>query len=1120
MTIPFYVAGVYGANVLYPKEYHGGDDVNGYIRKNDYMYFRVDVAIDDDTEITNNQVLFGLANLEFNCKPGTYYTGDCDFTVPADTRSDAERYLINVYADDWVPGDDPVLSLDNFLYVDEIAPVVDSLSIESPLPSSDGSVVIKYTVRDRAVQDCTGISKIEFYENNLDYALTRTPDHEEEIDGNPGVCTKTGYVTYTTGISKGTVKLCALPYDNFGQNAVDLDTLPSNYLDTWCIDFTVDQEVPNVIAGTLKIIDDEGREVAPGPSTGFFGSGGRKVTISVDVLEDSLVSVYGDFSQLNKNPSIAAGYVHMLASCVPDPVTPDLKTCTWGSAPNYIELEPDVSLTTVSKPITITATDSSVPPNEGLIVIPKNFKLDSIGPEVTKIETLFYDSAEDVYYSNASGNTFIASITENGIGIEPEDISLHLKDVVAVAADNCTETGAGLWGCIWYNFPAKDISDTKITEEGIIGAYIDTSDSSDIIGNPVIQQYREDIVFDLFSPSVASKDKATTNTFGFYSNGYTLTITADVKDMSPVTATANLEDVVLGAGESRVQCTAVSGDVGELRTWRCEWSDVINTTSVGDIEVDILFEDFVGYTSEDSITIPIAVEETEEVPDFFSLGFMEEYLVPIDKGIICNADCSQQYLASEFYPQIAPFYLDLGGGEMNCPGTLTILPDTVIIDGCEATFMMNEDADHPGSFIGFITYQIDVDPLLMNFIATEDYVTLAPDCYLKFKVKCETPAGTKVYAWSEAELITLNVPFSETTTPDTPEDFTDIIDRIERDFEGLFNVIDTLNKILTLLNNICQIRGMVTTILQTIALIGIGFSLCTDAGSPYCTPIEATARGITGGYGAWWEEFQQKLYLQEICGFVNCAGRDAGAPAETVPDLPYGYDLMCKETAGGGQQCNAKPKKLCDWLRVWSWLGAQTLARGGSGEFAGSLSAFQADTLTLSKRSLLFAGLCGCIPGVVYNIRKWLEIECWRGICYRDLIPTGAVTKQDCEKQHDYNMCVYIMGVFAPLFAVVEAPIAAIAEFLLNPIATGWEAVRMLTYHTCRQASVTGPCATGSGTCFALKWESGCKWYMVWQTLTNIAEVTQYEDQLGQMEWNWDDVKQGDQTSYCSILFK
>ena len=1121
ITIPFYVS---GANVLNIVENSGEDGVNGYIRENDLMHFKVEAAIDGDSEISNDQVLFGMAGLEFECRPGSFYTGECEYTTTKDVRSDSERYLINLYADGWIPGDPAVKTLDNFLYIDRDAPRVTKVYVENSQPASDGRVVVSYTVSDSSGGGCTGIRNIEFYDNNLNNVMLRDSDHNLVIDGSPGDCTKSGFGVYTTGISFGPGKVCILPYDNFGQSAFELGTLPPDYDDVtnlnnrWCVEFDIDSNAPNVVGGSLKIIDENtGEEVNPGASTGYYNTGGRMVSIKVDIIEDGLATVYADFSQLNRDPPIAMSYqylpLNLLTHCT-DKDALNLRTCTWTN----IQLNPDGDGNQI---ISITAIDNSFPPNEATQTVTRYFKLDNIGPLPTDISTLFYDSANQVTYSNASGNIFTADFSEDDSGLDAGGIELHLYDFPSsTPADNCTETSPGLWSCLWNNFPTKADSDDLITSEGIIEAYIYPSTSGDVLGNSVVQKYPEDVVFDLYSPviDVADITKSSDNAFGFFSNDYELTIVAEVTDMSPVRATANLEDITVGAGEPSVQCVPTSGDVGETRTWQCTWITTIDTTLVDDVIVDLTFMDYVGYVSTSSTSIPITMEEETVIPDFFSFNFRTEYLVPIDMGIICNADCSEPYLASEFYFQHAPFYMEANGGTMNCPGTVTIVQDTDLIDGCQATYTMNEDKYIPGRYNGFITYPIDVDPLLMNLIADEsESVTVAPACYLKFKVKCEAPNGTTVYAWPESKLITLNVPFVATglSTPDAIEDFTDKIDRIEDDWEDVYRIVDTLNKILTYLSNICQIRGMITTLLQTINLIGIGLAAATDTGCEWCKAPELTMRGISGGTAIWWEEFQTATYLQTICSFVTCASRDTGADPSTVPQTAYDRD--CKE-ASGGIACTINPKSFCDWLRVWALLGSYNLInRGGSGIGAGWATGLQSSVLDLSKRSLFFASACVCLPGIIYNIRKGIEFECWRGFCYRDLIPTGAVTKDDCDEQHNYNVCVYWMGEIAFLFDVLESPIAALATFLMNPLAMGWEIVRIGAYKMCRTASKAGPCTPG--TCVALKWPN-CALYLVWQTVTNIAEMTQWDEIVGgAMEWNWDDVKQGDQESYCQVLF-
>ena len=160
-------------------------------------------------------------------------------------------------------------------------------------------------------------------------------------------------------------------------------------------------------------------------------------------------------------------------------------------------------------------------------------------------------------------------------------------------------------------------------------------------------------------------------------------------------------------------------------------------------------------------------------------------------------------------------------------------------------------------------------------------------------------------------------------------------------------------------------------------------------------------------------------------------------------------------------------------------------------------------TLELAKKSWVFSVGCFCIPGMIYNAQKLRQLKCWKAYCYKYLIPTG-ISAKDCEKQYEYQSCVYVRGQYYVFLDVLAAPLKNLVNALENPIASGWVIAKKSFANACKQQCEASTCTA--------KWTGWCLPYAVMSFLESIAEITNTASTAEHL------LKNPPETNYCDKL--
>jgi len=302
IMIPIYSASVFASlSNVYAK---GSNGINGYVKSEDYIDFKVTAVIDGDSDINDSQVKLSPTMIGFTCNPGL--TGfDCTLRYPSSgttSFSQTTPYTIKLYKDD----ESEEATATGELTADTLSPAVTSFTV-SPQTTGTGTVSLDITINDYAsvsgdTTKCSGIKKVEIVRSDGGVADTKTIDNSS--------CIVNIIAAYTTTKSSGSETICARAYDRVNQNSTLV-----------CDDFNIDRLGPAIMSNSFKIIDSNGNDVS------YIGTEPIGVTVSVNITEAELNtgSVKANLSGLNTD--VLPTYNNMQGTC--SYLGSNVTECSW-----------------------------------------------------------------------------------------------------------------------------------------------------------------------------------------------------------------------------------------------------------------------------------------------------------------------------------------------------------------------------------------------------------------------------------------------------------------------------------------------------------------------------------------------------------------------------------------------------------------------------------------------------------------------------------------------------------------------------------------------------------------------------------------------------------------------
>lgn len=855
--------------------------------------------------------------------------------------------------------------------------------------SSQENVVVNYDVTDFACDDISCSNTCVGLKNIQFFTLDGS--FSQTIDINTNDCNaKSSISIEPKTFNDGLNSVFAKATDKFGQVSEEQS-----------VTFEVDATPPNIITNSFAVS-------SKGVPLNTFSQNPVPVAVSVNISGSDLdySSVTADLSALNPSQNLN----DVQAVC--QSAYSGLSVCTWS-----ITLNPQSG---GSKTVTINALDTSG--NKVSATITKFLSIDDRGPVVQSLSTAATIGAQSV--AKPQGNTVVA-VFDEGTGLNANDIFLHIGNY-KISATSCGKELS--WMCKWENVYLGGLgASPKISVQ---------SDSADVLGNAA------------FSSSVAVSVDSTPPVLkninispvggavqafpGFFKLGDKISVVANLTEANDVFATADFSKFVSGAKNVAGSCQKTSGDE-RICTWL---TDSINLQS-NDV-ITFNFSDNAGNVLIVTSALKTYGVENATVPDFWSNTFecspksIDRSLGPlINQRIFCQVSLASKPNAQS----VSTVFI----GTASCTG------DTSIVESVD-TFSTEAGSKSPVVKITLRKDEFKIDNAKLT---------------CSFNVFSKIGSGSDITKNPEVESITVNVPFFNLPLGEVSQEVQRKIDDAKKDAKGIFKLIGTLNKLSNYAKKICQIFGVIYNILAVLATITMIFKTTTD-----------TTCFAFGGYIAPVCAFAYK-YGVKFCE-VQTAGEVSANERFRLTGNTFCKIVNCQEAFLWGNLVK-------DWINKGKFVGIEAIDKVvNPGQYVGPKTDFSAgktDSTQLTTydhvkqisvglggqarpvseymdphHNLIVALMFECIPGIIYGLDKYRQIQCLYADCLENAVAKDGIPVTACEDQKSYAKCKYVTGeLFAliPLTAIFDHFVNIIKNALSNPFSALGTVASAICWWTC-----------------------------------------------------------------------
>ncbi|MBD3310033.1 hypothetical protein GF351_02330 [Candidatus Woesearchaeota archaeon] len=723
------------------------------------------------------------------------------------------------------------------------------------------------------------------------------------------------------------------------------------------------------------VLDSEGEELI------WISSDPVPATVRVDIAGDDLdeSTVYADLSSIHEGMYLSEPPARCTSLI-------NFTMCEW-------DVEVDIDSTTTPL-FAVTASDLAAN-NASDTVSASTISMDVTGPEFTSIRT--EKVLNTTSYLKASGNTLIAALAETGVGVDPEDVFLDLRGIgmgAAVAADNCSGNTC-YWHDVYTNRPdgAVTISSSTLTR--------------DRLGNPATVVYSTDMLVDITPPRLDSLDVTTIGgeeeTFeGFTKKGDSYQIVAEVYEPTSLTAYGDFSAAITGASQVEPQYEETGNEY--TLTWD---TDPIDVSGYFEDYLDFTFTDFVGNTLDYMEYIEVYALDDDENPNYWT------------HSVVCSPKLVDRQITSLLNVKVF-CYINLQ--------PLAADAETISIDMGECTGVdINISAEDSNQTAGTdsMSYINDIslwnnqagstDPYLNIELKTADFRIdeLRFNCPLSIMSR----VGDTLPQYPETEDVEVTIGFYNMPLGELSEDVQAKIDDAKDDATStVMEIIGLLEKLFYYAELICRVINVihnVITIFQSVTMmVGKAEKVSSSVPPAYAKVHETrvllcqgTEKAREGGKRAY-------KFGTKFCAFVNCK-MGAYPPEEQKKGLAKWGNTL----GGGGGIYNWMQESYPGVNVIDKWTGKSP-----------------AEYMNI-KDSMVLSMLTFCIPGVIYNLNKYRQVQCLYAYCLQEYSQAGLPLSV-CEDQKHYLTCKYIMGeVFnlIPFVAIFDHYTGLIKEALSDP---------------------------------------------------------------------------------------
>jgi hypothetical protein len=733
-----------------------------------------------------------------------------------------------------------------------------------------------------------------------------------------------------------------------------------------CRDIIIDSQKPTATA--LELRDTDGFLITHARSTQPVLA---DVFVRIPDVDVNPTTIYADLSKLN--PGLGK-------------VPRDDQSGSWFIWRN-------VQVTTPSTcQVTVEATDFMG--NKDTKTLTCAIGVDDTAPVVTEIAAQFVD--EDGMPILGVNGTIFAQFTEAGSGLDKGNAFMDLRGLglgPEAKANTCAKTGTETWKCSWNVRPTVPSGTYAVK---VLPTTRD--DLNNQLGRIVEKQLR----FDSTAPAeirlveiaaFRGQQRVRTNVTSL---GETLEFV--VQGAGFTTAVADFTD--LGGTKD----TPAEGCTGNL-TKQCTFAMTVAVSGPQPTNISFVFTDIAGNRATLSTTeLFILGISNETMPNYWNIsatcspGLLDRSTLSVfEHPVYCRLKMSTTNVNARPITVQGP--LDAG----ECTGQTEYISE------------LNVENNYAGS----------TEPYLVFTLVATDYAinNLSFTC----PMSTLTRVGNFMPQNLERDNATVSLQFYNLPLGEITANIDDEVQDVEDKIDGVWKTIGTLRKFSAYAEKLCQILNMIMTLIVSLTMINyllslasLGFGSIPVVGNILLAESKNTQSAICNPTETLRQYYETDLLrtLKKFCDFVTC---QAG-----LFDLLAGVGVMSKDAAAGAEA------GASGWY--YDWLGGEWLTgtTGSSLQLKGAVQAGslqEPGTYLNVKDSLIMSIIIPplCIPGIIYNLDKWRQIQCRYGVCLLEDVRKHGLPASVCKDQKSYMQCRFVVG---EIFNLI--PFAPIVSYYLN----------------------------------------------------------------------------------------
>jgi len=581
-------------------------------------------------------------------------------------------------------------------------------------------------------------------------------------------------------------------------------------------------------------------------------------------------------------------------------------------------------------------------------------KQDNTPPRFVGFRTNFVDADINFFIGKSTNLTII--LEDRGSGIIKQDVYINLQNVKGDAGrhpDHCIEVN-DVFEC--YLAFTTDLEDrpVSITVAGI---------TQDVAGNRMEDPAILNLEVKTNAPVIYSYERLYVSNSDQFVEGYMipgdlLELRINASNYDPRQVYADMSIIGGDRHKAPVECgiTIQNDSI-------CIFDQIAQIADEGFVTVS-----YAGYNGETTtIEVPVRVyaDINSTSPSFWKTSRSNCEPTPVDREITSfmnyRLTCTQKLLPLKPDQELLSMTFD----KTKCEGDMQDVADIHLYNPGASPFF--------GIFLQPADFRVDKSTI---------------NC----PVSVITRVGNAITRHPEIINITLEWDYYSNPYGEIGNVLNDKLEKELKNVDDIASFVQEAEDIIAFLRKICELKSLIS------GLIGIADLLLDILGSlaallktnpvteaPGEAVDSARAGFCTGGKGAL-EKLVSDHWLwqllDEFCALLNCASTDTNWGGSDEPDY---LGAQAFKTAGGGLWCSNINDVLSNvgikGVKIWD-----------------------------IKESLVLSTVCLCLPGVVRNLNKLMQVKCRYAVCIAEDVVAEGYPVSYCENERNYNMCKYIYG--------------------------------------------------------------------------------------------------------------